>query len=82
MKQAFGFLASKEVSQAGVGNLGLQDRESNEDFLWAFLVYTKFAVERFALKWIQKYISAFGGDPTKVTMWVLGKHFSNHSCDS
>ena len=25
--EAFGFLASKEVKQAGVGNLGLRDRE-------------------------------------------------------
>ncbi|KAG0696092.1 Alpha/Beta hydrolase protein [Suillus ampliporus] len=47
---AFGFLASKEVRQAGVGNLGLQD-------------------QRLAIKWVQKYISAFGGDPTKVTIW-------------
>ncbi|KAG9308805.1 Alpha/Beta hydrolase protein [Chiua virens] len=47
---AFGFLASQEVKDAGVGNLGLQD-------------------QRLALQWIQKYISAFGGDPTKVTIW-------------
>ncbi|KAI0694774.1 carotenoid ester lipase precursor [Earliella scabrosa] len=47
---AYGFLASKEVKDAGVGNLGLQD-------------------QRLALRWIQKYISAFGGDPTKVTIW-------------
>ncbi|KAI0671152.1 carotenoid ester lipase precursor [Trametes maxima] len=47
---AYGFLASKEVKEAGVGNLGLQD-------------------QRLALHWIQKYISAFGGDPTKVTIW-------------
>ncbi|KAH9891908.1 carotenoid ester lipase precursor [Cubamyces lactineus] len=47
---AFGFLASQEVKDAGVGNLGLQD-------------------QRLALRWIQKYISAFGGDPTKVTIW-------------
>ncbi|KAF7299717.1 Carboxylic ester hydrolase [Mycena chlorophos] len=47
---AFGFLASKEVRAAGVGNLGLQD-------------------QRQALRWIQKYIGAFGGDPTKVTIW-------------
>ncbi|KAJ4482483.1 Alpha/Beta hydrolase protein [Lentinula aciculospora] len=47
---AFGFLASQEVKDAGVGNLGLQD-------------------QREAFKWVQKYIGAFGGDPTKVTIW-------------
>ncbi|KAH7928750.1 alpha/beta-hydrolase [Leucogyrophana mollusca] len=47
---ALGFLASQEVKDAGVGNLGLQD-------------------QREALRWVQKYISAFGGDPTKVTIW-------------
>ncbi|KAG6850679.1 hypothetical protein C0991_010169, partial [Blastosporella zonata] len=46
----FGFLASKEVHEAGVGNLGLQD-------------------QREALRWVQKYISSFGGDPSKVTIW-------------
>ncbi|KAH7885008.1 Alpha/Beta hydrolase protein [Phlebopus sp. FC_14] len=47
---AFGFLASQEVKDAGLGNFGLQD-------------------QRLALRWVQKYISAFGGDPTKVTIW-------------
>ncbi|KAG9308835.1 carotenoid ester lipase precursor [Chiua virens] len=47
---AFGFLASQEVKDAGVGNLGLRD-------------------QRLALEWVQKYITAFGGDPTKVTIW-------------
>ncbi|KIJ08820.1 hypothetical protein PAXINDRAFT_102436 [Paxillus involutus ATCC 200175] len=47
---AFGFLASQEVEDAGVGNLGLQD-------------------QRLALYWVQKYIGAFGGDPTEVTIW-------------
>ncbi|KAI0060931.1 carotenoid ester lipase precursor [Artomyces pyxidatus] len=45
-----GFLAGKEVQDAGVGNLGLRD-------------------QREALRWLQKYISAFGGDPKKVTIW-------------
>ncbi|KAF8305166.1 carotenoid ester lipase precursor [Clavulina sp. PMI_390] len=44
-----GFMASKEIKAAGVGNLGLQD-------------------QRLALRWIQKYITTFGGDPTKVTI--------------
>ncbi|KAM5540835.1 hypothetical protein V8D89_005479 [Ganoderma adspersum] len=47
---AYGFLASQEVKDAGVGNLGLQD-------------------QRLALRWVQKYISTFGGDPSKVTIW-------------
>lgn len=47
---AFGFLAGKEVRDAGVANLGLHD-------------------QREALRWIQKNIAAFGGDPSKVTLW-------------
>ncbi len=50
-----GFLASKEVNAAGIGNLGLHDRK----FLW---------IERLALRWIQKYIRHFGGDTKKVTL--------------
>ncbi|KAI0053997.1 alpha beta-hydrolase [Auriscalpium vulgare] len=47
---AFGFLAGKEVKEAGVGNLGLQD-------------------QRLAMRWVKKYISNFGGDPDKSTIW-------------
>ncbi|KAI0351843.1 carotenoid ester lipase precursor [Trametes cingulata] len=47
---AFGFLGGRQIQEAGLGNLGLQD-------------------QREALRWVQKHISAFGGDPTKVTIW-------------
>ncbi|KAI8457979.1 Alpha/Beta hydrolase protein [Phakopsora pachyrhizi] len=46
----FGFLGGKEVSEAGVGNLGLKD-------------------QRLTLEWIKEYISEFGGDPDKVTIY-------------
>ncbi|TFK34734.1 Alpha/Beta hydrolase protein [Crucibulum laeve] len=48
----FGFLASKEVRDAGIGNLGLKD-------------------QREAMRWVQRYINAFGGDPKKVTFLKL-----------
>ncbi|TFY52381.1 hypothetical protein EVJ58_g10049 [Rhodofomes roseus] len=47
---AFGFLASEEVAQAGLTNIGLRD-------------------QRFGMQWVNQYISAFGGDPSKVTIW-------------
>ncbi|KAI0699606.1 carotenoid ester lipase precursor [Cerioporus squamosus] len=46
----FGFLGGKEVKEAGVGNLGLQD-------------------QRTALRWVNRFIRSFGGDPSKVTIW-------------
>ncbi|KAH6874982.1 carotenoid ester lipase [Coprinopsis sp. MPI-PUGE-AT-0042] len=47
---AFGFLASQEVADEGVGNIGLHD-------------------QREALRWIQRYIGAFGGNSSHVTIW-------------
>ena len=65
---AFGFLASQEVKDARVGNLGLWDREYQWSGIRLINVVTSGFTERLALHWIQKYIHAFGGDPSKVTM--------------
>ena len=63
---AFGFLASQEVKDAHLGNLGLRDREMSHSRLIDVLTFG--FTERLALHWVQKYIHAFGGDPSKVTM--------------
>ncbi len=66
---AFGFLGGKEIKEAGLGNLGLQDRELLR--ISASVLETDYSSkERTALRWVHKFISAFGGDPSKVTMWV------------
>ncbi len=68
---AFGFLASKEVKEAGVGNLGLLDRASSSHEASSTTHVVRSCSERLALRWVQKYIRAFGGNPDKVTMCVL-----------
>ena len=71
LSKAFGFLASQEVKNAGVGNLGLQDRTFTSGIAKrSDNLLKRWCLEREALRWIQKYIGAFGGDPTKVTMCV------------
>ncbi len=60
-------MASAEIRAGGVGNLGLQDRKCTTLQLPEYLSHLK-STERFALEWVQKYISSFGGDPSKVTM--------------
>ncbi|EAU92417.2 carotenoid ester lipase [Coprinopsis cinerea okayama7 len=47
---AFGFIASQEVQNEGVGNIGLHD-------------------QREALRWVKRYIGAFGGNSSHVTLW-------------
>jgi hypothetical protein len=59
-------LTSKEAKEAGVANAGLHDRKRQQFFLSPNTDI--FLPERQALKWIQKYICKFGGDPGKVTM--------------
>ena len=56
------------MKDAGVGNLGLQDRMF--PFTRCCSGLANPSAEREALRWIQKYIGEFGGDPSKVTMYV------------
>ncbi|KAM0322912.1 hypothetical protein ACHAPQ_008885 [Fusarium lateritium] len=46
----WGFMASQDILDAGVANLGLKD-------------------QRIALHWVNENIAAFGGDPSKVTIF-------------
>ena len=64
---AYGFLGGKEVKAAGIGNLGLQDREYRAASLWGPKAHVG-DIEREALRWIQKYIHVFGGDSGRVTL--------------
>ncbi|KAF5341436.1 hypothetical protein D9758_014744 [Tetrapyrgos nigripes] len=58
---AFGFLASQEVKDAGVGKLGLQDQRRCERYSAgaSFSIIGNIDID----------IGAFGGDPEKVTIW-------------
>ena len=80
----FGFLPGKEVRDAGVGNLGLQDREYSDTYgAGEELNISLFPkTEREALRWVHKYISAFGGDPEKVTMYVTSSQDIAPPCGS
>lgn len=70
---AYGFLGGTQIFQEGNGNLGLRDREFFfvNFYTLCNLIYWSMFQERLALKWINKYIRAFGGDASKVTMLVL-----------
>ena len=65
----FGFLPGAEVEAQGVGNLGLQDRTSF--FSSSSRLVLTSVTERAALRWIKANIAKFGGDPTKITMYVF-----------
>ena len=67
---AFGFLASQEVKDAGIGNLGLHDRQFRTSISPARSRFSDRprSLERAALRWVQEHIESFGGDPMKVTM--------------
>ena len=47
----------------------MQDRKSSSNFTW--IKSNSIFTERQALRWVQKYIRAFGGDPKKVTLYEI-----------
>ncbi|KAJ7192633.1 carotenoid ester lipase precursor [Mycena pura] len=53
----FGFLGSKEVKEAGLGNLGLRDREITASMTRKFL---KNFAEREAMRWVQRWGESAG----------------------
>ena len=63
----FGSLGGKEIREAGLGNLGLQDRGYPLSCL-ASWDSSAMILERAALRWGNRFIHAFGVDPSKVTM--------------
>ena len=64
---AYGFLGSEEIKAAGATNLGLRDREFR---CISLVLSTAIATlsERLALRWVNKYIGNFGGDPNCVVL--------------
>jgi hypothetical protein len=68
--KAYGFLGGSEIKEAGAGNAALRDRKLPIVPNHQNLFVHKYA-EREGLRWIQKYIRNFGGDPNKVIVWVL-----------
>jgi hypothetical protein len=46
--------------------MGIHDRALS--FPRLLIIFITVPTERLAMRWVQKYISAFGGDPSKVMM--------------
>jgi hypothetical protein len=64
-------LAGNVIEAEGGINAGMQDRTRISLYVFiSTLTRENFIIstERMALKWIQKYITLFGGDPEKVTL--------------
>ncbi len=58
------------MKEAGLGNLGLHDREIPQASAFGILFGSQLTLlytERSALLWVHQFISSFGGDPSRVT---------------
>jgi hypothetical protein len=71
MRRSIWILARKRSQGSRTRKIGLGDCEESVVVLEVF-IYTNFILlEQFALGWVQKHISAFGGDTTKVITYVI-----------
>ena len=74
----FGFLAGSELQNEGNTNLGLKDQRLGLQWIQENSILRPFDRHSLCLWLIIRVVAAFGGDPSKVTLWVRMSGLSRH----